>query len=772
VRGQRYTASSIRAALLDAVAVPQPDTSAWEMLAAIAQEEQGEKAPSHLAATLGQRLSKAKPRQQKEAIDGLGAFLGRRGAVALARALASEAEPAARHLALVLLSQLPQPIDASLEQPLRPLLQDRQLPPRAQRDALAAVLQTLGPDNPLAGELVNAWVSAVPRSRGLERLQRLQERTGPLPLLQTIASQLQEQVRMSCPRCGVELRRPEMIQHLWDEHRLVLDGRRVREPWPLIEEWLDSYKENRSDELLKQSEELARRLDPERGPDKLQRLLAARELTAPEARQQRIDMARSEHAACCPWCFALVPIAKEMPPQELLLRGGRISGGGYVVAVAERGLRTHVDVRTPTEVLFRGSEPEQYWTASGAMLLTSGPLVLLALLWATWGPVPLAAVFVLLTTALAVAVLAQTLWKPSVSAELRARRYSWTLLAPHLHERGFAATDSTFLAGLAAVSVGDGLAALRASTLPTLLKHTELAASRRLGAAGHLALLRRLAVEDAAAAGADPVLLVVDQVSRSFQGRLPLTVAELLLDGWRGPLWTQVNLERLRVLLCDRAFEAGFELSNLVDAGRKAPALGAILRTDNEIGLAALRLLWSLRASRPWDRCGDAQTVFDIAASPEQSQLLQEYPDLLLYQTEANWPTLAPEGGETRPVRILVCLRGLFLQGTLITEAPKMVEMSATGSWQMLILGAHRFYSRGELDTLVLRMERWCRYVFSELLLALPGVLSWRSPNREAILRAWGAQPCPECKRFLLPLLGRVGIPLEEAEVQPQAGGG
>ena len=47
---------------------------------------------------------------------------------------------------------------------------------------------------------------------------------------------------MSCPRCGVEMRRPAMIQHLWDEHRLVLDNLRVRDPWHVIEEWLDAYK--------------------------------------------------------------------------------------------------------------------------------------------------------------------------------------------------------------------------------------------------------------------------------------------------------------------------------------------------------------------------------------------------------------------------------------------------------------------------------------------------------------------------------------------------
>ena len=127
------------------------------------------------------------------------------------------------------------------------------------------------------------------------------------------------------------------------------------------------------------------------------------------------------------------------------------------------------------------------------------------------------------------------------------------------------------------------------------------------GPAGHLAALRRLMVEDAAAYGADPVPLVVDQIARCFDGRLPLTYAERLLAGWSSEWWTRGNLVRLRVLLCDRAFEAGFEVRNLLDAGRTAPALGDVLRITDPAGLAGLRLLWSERPTRPWDHCGPAQ---------------------------------------------------------------------------------------------------------------------------------------------------------------------
>src|SRR5207248_1068494 len=79
-------------------------------------------------------------------------------------------------------------------------------------------------------------------------------------------------------------------------------------------------------------------------------------------------------------------------------------------------------------------------------------------------------------------------------------------------------------------------------------------------------------------------------------------------------------------------FEAGFEVRNLLEVGRAAPTLGAVLETQNRRPLAWLRLLWSLRPRRPWDHCGKAVTVFEVAHSPGQSRLLEEHPDLLLLQ--------------------------------------------------------------------------------------------------------------------------------------------
>lgn len=767
-RGVRRSFNDTFAALLDALLAERSDADAWRTLTALAQEDYGARADAFLAGTLGQLLTRVAVERRAALLDSLGAVIGRSGATGLAVTLASDAEILACQLALAVMANLPQPLDSALVPPLRGLLLDRRLSPEAQFGALAAVLRTVGADSPLAAELLQTLVSGLGKAKSIERLRRFEQRAGKSTALDALCEKLEDRLRMSCPRCATQLRRPEMIEHLWNEHRLVLDGRRVREPWPLIEEWVELYRERQELELLDRARTLVQRLDPDEGPRRFHRLLLARGIADEEARRSLLEEAAEEHAACCPWCYGLVPMAREVPALRLNVYRGRLSAGGYRVEVSEGRLLTSLEIVTPRTRLYEGRELGQLWTRRGAMFVFVGPLILLALAWA-FGPIvlgikPLLPVLVLLLLALAVHVVTRRLWRPRVPASGRARNYAWTLLAPRLHADGYRIDDSAFLAGLSLLSGEDGYAPLRASLLPDLVKRTENALLMGLAPPGHLAALRRLTIEDAVARGADPVPLVVDLLARCFEGRLSLQFAEHLLAGWQSRWWTIGDRIRLRVLLCDRAFEAGFEVRNLLDAGQTAPALGALLGTDNIANLAALRLLWSLRPTRPWDRCGDPLTVFDLAADPKQADLLGRFPDLLLWQAEPDWVVAAPGVTDPKPAHILFCVRGVLLQGVLFTETPRIVEVNARWRYNDLVIGEQRFRSTGPLDLLALRMERWFRYVFSEFLPSLRQVEKWKAPDRMAILRAWGAVACPECRRQLLPRVAQVGIALEEED--------
>ena len=269
------------------------------------------------------------------------------------------------------------------------------------------------------------------------------------------------------------------------------------------------------------------------------------------------------------------------------------------------------------------------------------------------------------------------LWKPRVPINDRLFDYTWRYLVPRLHAGGYRVEDSAFAAAIVQATPAGRSSVGRAPLLQELVQHTETAVRDGQGPPEHLAVLRRLLIADAVAGGADPVPLLLAQLARCFEGNLTLAYAEQFLRDWDANWWTPGNRARLRVLLCDRAFEAGFEVADLLDSAKTAPSLAGVLEINKPQLLTGLRYLWSLRATRPWDKFGEAETIFEIAARAEGAALLVEFPDLLLVQQVAAW-RVAGEGGRgnVTPARILLRLSGVMLQEVLYTSPPNVVEMS------------------------------------------------------------------------------------------------
>jgi hypothetical protein len=767
-RGTKRSYQETLALLLSLVLSPRPDPEAWEVLAAIANEEHRDRAEFFLASLLGQALGRLAPERRQSAAEALGQIIGVAGAGRLVAILASDGEPASRLLALSAFGRLSPPLAPELHQPLRSLLLDRRLPADLQVAATAVLVRGAGTDGAVAAEFLEMLTTGLGKVRAIERLRQLQKILGPTPAVEGFLSVLEDRPRMTCPRCHVDLRRAEMALHLWQLHRLVLDGQRVRDPWSVIEDWLDAYRARGAPELLERCRVLAQQLDGARGAARVERLMVARGIKDAESHQAIVEEARETHASLCPECYALVPVPRELPPFFVNVYNGRLSARGYRVEIDERGLRSLLEVEVPAGLVLRGPEPRRRWTRRGATAYLTGPIVLLALAISV-GLVPLEVgplgpVVLALAGAGAMEMLVRWLWRPRLPPGDRARHYAWTLLAPRLHGPTFRLEDSAFLAGLARVSAGRAHSPLRARLLAELAQRTETAVAKHEAPAAHLAALRRLQAEDTARTGDDPVSPVARSLARCFAGTLPMTYAQELLDGWQSDLWTRGNLVRLRVLLCDAAFEAGFEVRTLLDAARTAPALGRILETDRTEILSALRLLWSLRPSSPWERCGSVLTIFEIAQNPRWSRLLARYPDLLLLQEEPNWPEVAPPNGQAESVRILMCGRGIVLQDVLFTAPPLMVDVVNRAHSTEVTFAPHLFRGRGKMDVLVARMDRWFRFAFNEFLPNVGRVHSWQAPNRAARLRAWGAVNCPQCRHPLLPRVGEVGLEIEEAD--------
>jgi hypothetical protein len=554
---------------------------------------------------------------------------------------------------------------------------------------------------------------------------------------------------------------------------MVLDGRSARDPWRLIEDWLEEYCQNPNSHLLARCRAMARRVDPEAGIRRVERLFLAHRIEDESARRALMTEARARQASICPRCFAMVVSPEETPTRPLEYSEGTLCGQGYRVEISEPGFFSRLTVTTPAKTDYQGPEPDRWLSARGAELVFAGPLVLVALaaawVWpATSSPLLIVALILLVAFVLYRGV--QWIWRGAESLLDRSIDYAWALLVPRLEAQGFTSDDLSFLASLALMSVGRGRTEIRADNLQRVLNHIGKKVATDTAPVTQLAALWRLVVEDRGQAGEDPVLLVTSQIGQCFDGHLPLSFAENLLAGWESPRWTPENLARLRILLCERAFEAGFEVRDLLAAGISASALGEVMRTGRAEELCRLRLLWSLRPQRPWGSLGITVTAFDLARRPidrdnrlrknsdgeKLSELLINYPDLLLATNDE------PD--------LLLCGRGVVYQETLFTEVPRSIEIKAMRIGKSvqsfkLILDDWHFDFRTDPGDLAPRLERWFRYWLGEFLPQATHVLGWRSPGLPATFRLHKTAACPECRRELMPRIGDLGVLVEEPEI-------
>src|SRR5262245_51974878 len=419
-RGVRRNLNDTLAVLLLELAGGRPGPDAWATLEAIAREEHGPRADAFLSALVGQALGRVSPEEQPAVIAAAaGAIVAGGGGPSLIPLLTADPETTPRLLAVALAARLPPPLEPHVLRALLPLLTDRNLPAGLNLELAAVLLRSTGKEGEGASEVFRALIEGLGKARSVDRLRELEQLIGPSTTLEQLASPIEDQIRMTCPRCSVELRRAEMVDHLWQEHRLVLDGRRVREPWPMIEEGVEEYRRAGGGEagaaILARCRELAKRLDPENGVQRVNRLLLSGGAADEEARRSLLAEAGRRHASLCPQCFALVPVPGEAPARALNLWRGRVSGLGYRVEVGTRGLFTRFEVETPAGVQYRGFEPGRRLTPNGALLVLAGPLVLAAVLVA-FGVLaprlpPFLPVLVLLGAALAVGVFARLRWR-------------------------------------------------------------------------------------------------------------------------------------------------------------------------------------------------------------------------------------------------------------------------------------------------------------------------------------------------------------------------
>jgi hypothetical protein len=766
-REARRSLPEMVACLLEALCRASPDHEAWATLQAIACEEHQGRADGMLASWLAQQLSAPAGDARQQAAEPMAAAIAASAAgqrfIPLLAAVARDAasRPAALHLALTLSARLPAPVDAATLQAVTPLLGSRQVPVEARLAAVAALLETTGKSGPAVRPLLRAFAAGTSRESAIRRLNQLEQHVGQLPAIDELCRELEDQIVMRCTRCPAELPRAQMIPHLWAEHRLVLEGRRVREPWRLIEDWLEDYRLERDPAVLTRCQELVSRLDPDAGPARLQRLLLRHGIDDPEARTALLARARQKGASICPHCYAGVSLQDTLPPAPVEMHEGDLAWEGYGVYASDRWLLPWLTIETPDGVLRDGLQPEWRRTRAGLVAVLAVVLLLLMLGLMIFA-VPLALLAgVVLATALALGGLLYLVWPAPPLLQDRAVDAAWTLLAPHLLEN-LTRQGTAFLAGLARISAGRGSVEKRAEILADACEALDEATRAEPARARHLGALRRLLMEDLAAQKEDVVALLLEQAEPCLAGKAPLGLLDELLAFEEAPWAKAGSRARLRAGLCVRAFEAGLECADLIDLGRAYPALGAALTVEDPDSLAQLRLLWWLRQARPWQKLGDAKTVFELLEDRKAGgKRLEQCPEVLL----------AVEGSP--PLFMGTC--GVLLEGTWITELPASVDVVAQrgkhGGYH-LVVGPSIFPFRESPDELARRLERWLHYYFGDFLPQAASARRWRKPGTLAALGAGNGVACPECRCRILPCIGEMALLLEEPQqASPLAAG-
>ena len=275
----------------------------------------------------------------------------------------------------------------------------------------------------------------------------------------------------------------------------------------------------------------------------------------------------------------------------------------------------------------RGREGRWGWTRRGATLFLVGPFVAAALAAAVawgggaWGPV--APVAALTAAALLTLGVVRRTWAVGGAPPERLLRHAWTLLAPRLHENGFVARGLGVPGGAGPRHAGRRLpaAARTPSRFPAQAHRRR--PGRRAGAAGpprrpappHGRGRRRRRRRPRAAGRGPTRPLLRGPPAAGLRAAPARRMDRRLVDA------TATSSASAYCCATGRSRRGSRCATCSTPAARPRP-WATVLGVGDPAGLAALRLLWSERPTRPWDHCGPTQTVFELAADPAHAELL------------------------------------------------------------------------------------------------------------------------------------------------------
>ncbi|MFO0864306.1 MAG: hypothetical protein U0744_06555 [Gemmataceae bacterium] len=550
----RRSYAATREAMLDALFAASFDPGMWRQVESLAVDRHGDQADRRFATWLCLRLKRLPRPDRPDFMLPIADVASRSSRVEpLLHGLLSQEGGALEHIGRQLAAQIAARALSLTKVAfplLLPLIGDKTIPRSLREDLLASLLRKASSEKKQA-ELLRKFVEGSGKLRAIERLNRLELRVGRMPAIDEVRGALQQRVRMNCPRCGIELQQRDMVNHLWDRHRLVLDQERVREPWRVLADWVVDYRIEKDPAVLQRCKELAKRSDPRDGIARLHRLLLSQGVEDAEGRQQLLASIQGKERSLCPRCFAdnALPAIPDLPP--LVSDGETLTGHGYRLRWEDRGLVPQIRVTKPNghvELV----RPRGYWLTSQAKAAASlVPMTILAFLALRFTLPSETSELLVAILSLGISLVGAGIGYWLAGGTISERRWidlAWDVLVPTVLDANDDKLDWGVLAGLARASFGKGDPQARSHALSRCIRRGADVQEEDAVAIAALGVLLILETNDAERMGDDPVPLVVEHLGEMLQARFPLGACRLLLSALH-VTWSTESRWRVAVLL-------------------------------------------------------------------------------------------------------------------------------------------------------------------------------------------------------------------------------